>query len=318
MSNGNPKFPPVLIYTIAGRACSIGNYGFLPSKVFSVYAEYENFQREVAEIQQSFDNFITYLMEKDLGEYLEPDGFPDNVTSFLTWELIPTAQDVASAFDLIHKYPLALTQHLLEQVSSGYRSLPFEEAQFTRDDYFRFMAEKMNSAKAVEELRFTIAASQIRAKENALIKEHGFTTMNVFDNETDMNFSHTVGLTAHAGFEVIAMATLPTDILHRLVLKVGESYVNNATKIEEGIHVGWMKNQSGEPMRFEMVEVSAGQVVGKLIHNTRGEVKRVMQILIADKNNILPLESGYDSEGFKQPAFKQLRHIQAPGPGITL
>jgi hypothetical protein len=103
-----------------------------------------------------------------------------------------------------------------------------------------------------------------------------------------------------------------------LAIKVGESYVKAGPKIEEGIHVGWMKNQAGEPMRFEMVEIAAGQVLGKLINNTRGEVKRVMQILIADKNNILPLESGYDTEGFKQPAFKQLRHIHAPGPGITL
>jgi hypothetical protein len=312
MSNGNPKFAPVLIFTIPGGACVIGNYGFMPSKVFSVYAEYENFQRDVAEVQQSFDNFITYLMDKDLGEYLEPDAVTDQVTNFLSWDLIPTAQDVGSAFDLIHKYPLALTQHLLEQLASGYRSLPFQEALFTRDEYFRFMAEKCTSVKAIEELRFTIALSQITVKENQLIKEHGFTTMNVFDNETGMNFSHTVALSGHAGFEVIVMAALDTGILHRLAIRVAESYTKDGPKIEEGIHVGWLKNQSGEDMRFELVEIVAGQVLGKLIKTTRGEVKRVMQVLIADKNNILPGESGYDTEGFKQPAFQQLRNIRVP------
>ena len=311
MSNGNPKFPPVLIYTIVGRACCIGNYGFMPTRVFSVYGEYEGFRREVAEVQQSFENFINYLIEKDLGDYMEPDGFPDNATSFLTWDLIPTAQDIGSAFDLIHHFPKILTQHLLEQVASGYLSSPFTDTMFTRDEYFRFMAEKCRTEEAVESLRMTIALSQMRNKEDRLIAQHGYTTNNVFDNDSGLNFAYSVGLTDKAGFEVIAMAALPLDYLHGLVCKVASSYISELPNITQGIYEGWMTNQNGQQMRFEVVEVAAGQVLGKLINNTRGEVKRVMQILISDKNNILPLEEGYDVE-FKQPAFQQLRNIKLP------
>lgn len=318
MSNGNPKFPPVLIFTIEGRPCCIANFGFMPSRVFSVYGRYEDFIKEVSEVQQSGENFVNWLIDHDLGEYIDPEDFPNNATAFLSWEIVPTAQDIGATFDIIHKFPLVMTQHLLEQLASGWKAPIFQEAHYSREDYFRFMHEKCVSAEGVESLRLTIARSVFKTKEDNWIATEGYTTQNVFDNETGINYTYSVGLTDKAGFEVIAIAAIDNNILQGLVCKVAASYTTEHPNIVPGIYTGWMKNQNGDEMRFELVEVVAGQVLGKFVNNTRGVVKRVMQLLIADKNNILPLESGYDTEGFKQPVFQQLRRIQAPGSGVSL
>jgi hypothetical protein len=307
----------VLMKTLEGRPVTIWNVGFMPTRSFSPYAEYEEFISEVAEVQWTPENFCTWLMSKGLGDYLEPELIPENATRFLTWDLIPTAKDFRDAFDVIHRFPSVMTQHLLEQLASGWQTSPFKVAQFSRDDYFRFMREKVLSPKAVGDLQMTVVRAHIHAKEDERIAEYGYTLQQVFDNESGVNFVHTVGLTAQAGLEVIAIAALPIDILSGIVAKVADSYISEFPRIEPGYYEGWMLNKSGQPVRFQVTDVVVAKTM-KMMTNTRGRVTRVLQVLVADQFNILPTEEGYDSESVEQPVLMQLKDIQPPGVGISL
>ncbi|MNQ48272.1 hypothetical protein D3C85_621450 [compost metagenome] len=314
MSNTHP---PVLIFTIEGRPVTIWNVGFMPSCVFSPYAEYEEFVKEVAEVQHSPENFCTWMMSKGLGDYLEPELIPENVSRFLSWDLIPTAKDFGDTFDIIHRFPTVMTQHLLEQLASGWRTSPFQAAQFSRDDYFRFLREKAVSPRSVEDLRTTVVRAHLHTEEDQMIAEHGYTMNQIFDNESGVNFVYTVGLTAKAGLEVIAIAALGLDVLSAMVAKVADSYVTSEPEIVPGYYEGWAHNKGGQPVRFQVTDVVVGKTM-KLITNTRGQVKRVLQVLIADQFNILPTEEGYDKESVEQPVLMQLKDIRGPSIGIVL
>jgi hypothetical protein len=307
----------VLVKTIEGRPVTIWNVGFMPTRAFSPYEEYEEFTKEVAEVQHTPENFCTWLISKGLGDYLEPELIPENSTRFLTWDLIPTAKDVVATLDILRRHPTILTQHLLEQLASGWQTSPFKVARFSRDDYFRFMREKCISLMAIGQLQMTVVRAHLHAKEDDLIAEHGYTLQQVFDNESGVNFVYTVGLTAQAGLEVIAIAALSLDVLSGVVAKVADSYISEFPRIEPGIYEGWMTNKAGQPVRFQVTDVVVGKTM-ELITNTRGRVSRVLQVLIADQFNILPTEEGYDSESVEQPVLMQLKDIQPPGTGVSL
>lgn len=309
--------PQVLFNTIEGRPVTIWNVGFMPTRAFSPYTEYEEFTKEIAEVQHSPENFCTWLMSKGLGDYIEPELIPENASRFLSWDLVPTAKDIVSALDVLRRFPTVLTQHLLEQLASGYRTPPFLVARFSRDDYFRFMQEKCRTPKAVSDLQLTVVRAHMHAKEDEHIAEHGYTLQQVFDNESGVNFVYTVGLTAQAGLEVIAIAALGTDVLSGMVAKVADSYISEFPRIEPGYYEGWMTNKAGQQVRFQVTDVVVGKTM-KLITNTRGTVKRVLQVLVADQFNILPTEEGYDKDSVEQPVLMQLKDIQPPGTGLSL
>lgn len=294
--------PPVLIKTVEGRPVTIWNVGFMPTRAFSPYAEYEEFTSEVAEVQWSPENFCTWLMSKGLGDYIEPELIPENASRFLTWDLIPTAKDFGDTFDIIHRFPTVMTQHLLEQLASGWRTSPFMVAQFSRDDYFHFMRDKCDSPLAVTQLQTTVMRAYFHAKEDELIAENGYALQQVEDPDSGVNFVYTVGLTAQAGLEVIAIAALPVDILSGMVAKVADSYISEFPRIEPGYYEGWMSTKAGQPLRFQVTDVVVAKT-SELVINTRGRVDRVLQVLIADQFNILPTEEGYDSESVQQPVL---------------
>lgn len=298
------EHPPVLIFTITKRPAVIAGFGFLPNRAFSVYALYEEFMRDVAEQDQTDENFFHWLLEQGYGDYIEPEQIPEQATRFLSWELRPTAMDFGAAFDIVHKFPSVMTQHLLEQLASGWRTEIFQQAMFTREDYFRFLKEKMDSPQAVEDLRMTVVKSTMKAQENGWIAERGYAINSFFSTTEGVNFAYTVGLTARAGLEVISLAHLDLGILAGVVTKVADSYITELPHITPGIYEGWMASTDGKQLRFQVNDVAISPVLTEYILNTRGTVRRVLQVLIADKNNILPTEPGYDTEGFPQPVLE--------------
>lgn len=296
----NAAHPQVLIFTIANRPVTIANFGFMPRRAFSVYGQYEEFLREVAQVQQSDENFINWLIHQGYGDYITPELIPENVSKFLTWEVRPTAMDFATTFDIVCRHPTVMTQHLLEQLASGYRTPVFQEHDFSRDDYFQFMKEKAIDPESIDKLRMTVAISVIKAKENKLIKEHGYTKQFVTAGADTPPFCYSIGLTAQTGFEVLCVAALPMEHLACMVDYVAKSYLPGGEPFLPGIYEGWLIGKGEIPLRTQLKEVVLEQARKEYVMNTRGEVTRVFQVLIADKNNVLPGEPGYDIE-FLQP-----------------
>ena len=293
--------PPVLIFTIANRAAVIAGYGFMPIRAFSVYALYEEFLREVAEVQQSDENFINWLIDQHYGIYLAPEETPEQATKFLTWEIRPTALDLGATFDIIHRFPTVMTQHLLEQLATGWRTQIFQVAQFSRNDYFNFLKEKMVDEQSIKELRITVVKSALKMKEDRLIAEHGYTKQFVGSGEGTTQFCYTIGLTPRAGAEVIAFCAVPMELLANVVDLVAGELLTGCLTL--GVRDDLLK-PSGDvaPLRLKVVHVNATEALDNYILNTRSTVHRVYQVLFPDGNNILPDEEGYDTS-FPQHQF---------------
>lgn len=313
MSNTHP---PVLIFTIEGRPATIWNVGFMPSRPFSPYAEFEEFVKEIAEVQQTPENFCTYLISKGLGDYLEPELVPENASRFMTWNLVPTAKDFGTTFDIIHRFPTVMTQHLLEQLASGWVTPIFQVAKFSREDYFRFLKEKAISVQEIEKLRWTVAKSALQAKEDALIAEHGYTKQYVSSDGSAAQFCYSIGLTPRVGAEFLVIAALPMGLMAASVDVLAQELLTGTLTLGERTDI--FKPTDGiAQLRLKIVQVDAAAATKDYILNTRGEVTRVYQILFADENNILPDEVGYD-DNMKQPVLMQLKDPSDPSEGLNV
>ncbi len=129
----------------------------------------------------------------------------------------------------------------------------------------------------------------------ALIKEHGFTLIGVFDpEEVDPNFVYSIGLTERGWPELIFIGDINpvyVEVILTDLIRLWEEEGKPVLGKVDGIIVNY-------PLR--LVEVDAAEASEKYGYQVRNfypyqDIKFV-QVLWPDKQGVFPDEPGYDNE----------------------
>ncbi len=152
----------------------------------------------------------------------------------------------------------------------------------------------------VRTVRMTQMRPSMDAVVNAAIAQYGYAVQRVFAHEDQPAFAYSIGLTGAVGFELLALAGQDPDLLAHVVGAYAELAKAHERIEQERNDVIEMASTPGYGVRTKCILVEAQVATGEFVKQTRGEVKRVYQILIADKNNLLPDEQGY-SKSWPQP-----------------
>ena len=130
-----------------------------------------------------------------------------------------------------------------------------------------------------------------------MISEYGYAIMGVLGNNT---VCYTVGLTPILGYELVVSLPANPNVIHIIINDfISEQKENNDVS---GIkYPGMFKD--GTPLRGKLEDVSDEIDVLNVIAARRCEVNKVYQLYLADENNLLPGEAGYNYEKMKQSVF---------------
>lgn len=130
-----------------------------------------------------------------------------------------------------------------------------------------------------------------------VIAEYGFAIQGVFHPGTvKPSYLYTVGLTDTLGAEVIVVAEADIMALHPLINSaVQQAIANDDSEFMQEYGVGTLID-GVTPMKADFVEVTNHPAIPHLVVQRVGDVKRVFQLSLADENNLLPGEEGYNEE----------------------
>jgi hypothetical protein len=144
------------------------------------------------------------------------------------------------------------------------------------------------------------------AQQAALIEQHGYTFVGVFDPDgKDPQFAYSIGLTQFAWPEVLFIGNMRPDYIEIILTDLINKW-REAGTYQLGDNMGLIvfKDLSEHPLR--VIEVDAHHVLDEYAHQVLryfdpGEVKFV-QVLWPDTNGKFPGEEGYD-ESQVQPVM---------------
>ena len=162
-----------------------------------------------------------------------------------------------------------------------------------------------NLIELVRHINFKRLGPLIEQQAGVAIATQGYAVQPVFGGDDGSPaYAYTLGLNHTTGFELIVSAG--QDI--HLLTTVLDKYAELALKFEnielERNDLAHMRAHAKYGVRTVCIPVDPAVVKQSHSLCTRGEVKKIYQILIADKNNLFPNESGYDPE-WSQPYFSK-------------
>ncbi|MFK3607868.1 hypothetical protein PVE_R2G0549 [Pseudomonas veronii 1YdBTEX2] len=157
-----------------------------------------------------------------------------------------------------------------------------------------------NLVDIVRVIRISLLGPSMAAEIDRVIQEQGYAVKPVFGGDDSPSFAYSVGLTGTVGFELVSMAGMDHELNAYMVnayselAKAGELIENERSDLVE------LSSVPGQGLRTKCVQVDAAVAMAEHVCDVRGEVKRIYQVLIADKHNLFPGEEGYE-EAFLQP-----------------
>lgn len=169
--------------------------------------------------------------------------------------------------------------------------------------------------ESLEEVLTGIWQAEYDRAVDEIIEQHGFMIQGVFPSPGSggSSFAYTVGLSKKTGFELIITA----DALQGALQHALNFFAEQALAGEDITQVFASdtlqcdkKDGTVEGLRMQAVLVDAEKARESYIRVTRSESFDVYQVCLADGNNVLPYEEGYDDLG--NPNFQPLL------PRITL
>jgi hypothetical protein len=180
----------------------------------------------------------------------------------------------------------------------------------TREDdagtTLRQVLEVMVKAQAVTEehlvdlvryVNFQRLGPMLKQQEQLAIATQGFALQGVFstkEGETDR--AYTIGLSIRTGFEVFAMAGNDVNLLQAMVASYAKLALDGQDIEVPRNDLGGMRHQPNYGVRTVAVPVTDPEAIQRYLPGQPHPVTKVYQILIADKNNLLPNEQGYDTD----------------------
>lgn len=152
----------------------------------------------------------------------------------------------------------------------------------------------------VRTVRMTQRRPGMDAAVDRAIEQNGYAVQSVFAQDDKPAFAYTIGLTAEVGFELMALAGHDHELLAHVVGSYADLAKAHEPMKQERNDVIEMAATPGYGVRTKCIPIEARVATADFVKQTRGDVVRVYQILIADKNNLFPGEQGY-SKTWPQP-----------------
>lgn len=274
-----------------------------------VYAEWQKFIKDNVALRhiphdEFREKFIDELFALGKAENInENDVVPDTVADeYFSWffmiddilnERTPSSEDMLL-------YRSAFPQHVgqvsirdQELYATGYKTDDFKDAQYTQSLYLKWLAD--DDVVSLEDKKIFLFRSWMKRNERLAIDKQGFAINNVFSNDPKdlyRRFSYSTGLNDKFGFEAILInggdhsGRLLASVLSRIV--AGEDILSTNFVIPEFI-IG----EKGS-LRAKFIDIPLSSEAAKNMLANGDTMSAVKQLLVGDKNNILPGESGYD------------------------
>lgn len=138
------------------------------------------------------------------------------------------------------------------------------------------------------------------ARQAALIEEHGFTFVGVFDPDGENPpFAYSIGLTQFAWPEIIFVGKMRPDFIEIILTDLIQKWRREGTyQLGDNDGIIVFTDLSEHPVR--VIEVSAQHVLDEYAHQVKRYFKpeqvRFVQVLLPDKAGKFPGEEGYDDE----------------------
>lgn len=130
-----------------------------------------------------------------------------------------------------------------------------------------------------------------------MISEYGYAIVGVLGNNM---VCYTVGLTPILGYELVVSLPANPRVIHIIM----NGFI---AKQKENNDVSGIKYpavfKDGTTLRGKLEDVSDEIDILNVITVRRCEVNKVYQLYLADENNLLPGEAGYNYEKMKQSVF---------------
>ncbi|MNF29860.1 hypothetical protein D3C81_176790 [compost metagenome] len=162
-----------------------------------------------------------------------------------------------------------------------------------------------NLINLVRHINFKRLGPRIDHAIDISIATQGYAVQPVFgENDGTPAYAYTLGLNFKTGFELIVSAGQDIHLLTTVLSKYAELALQSENIELERNDLAYMRTHAKYGVRTKCVPVDFETVKQSHSLCTRGEVKCIYQILIADKNNLFPNESGYDPE-WAQPDFSK-------------
>lgn len=297
----------------------IEKYISLIKKDFDIVEAYDLFSSLVNAgiMEDSSESFYDWLIDEGCIEYIDPDVATkehlgkDNYV----WELgsgFPSLHMFNTFHSLAGRLQEKLPIHdLISLVETIDTVIPAKECgidlvvnDFLWDINQRIVAGACGERddEGIKEFLLLVRGIKFRRKLDGLIEKNGYTTVGVFDPEDGLPFVYTVGLSIKHGSELIVRAPIRTIALYDIISATAKKVIEGESITEPFTYGATLA--TGESMRFKAIEVTR-ESTENFVCSTRTDVFKTFQILIADKNNILPDEEGYDQE-FTQPLFDKV------------
>lgn len=134
------------------------------------------------------------------------------------------------------------------------------------------------------------------------IEKVGFGVQGVFPTVPEgLSFCYTVGLSEKLGAEIMIAAPADVQSLHGVLYQTTVDCINNGKITVGKFELNEYQMQLKDSMvnlRVGIVELANDSPNANVLNFRVGDVTKVYQLYVADKNNLLPNEEGYDIDNW--------------------
>lgn len=198
---------------------------------------------------------------------------------------------------------LATNMDFMLQINRG----PAVSELSVKDTLLMLKTGQLINKENLVKIIIQINLPKVRSMQNDMIDKYGYYVQGVgVGGPNEPNFAYTVGLSKTTGFELIAM-TGGLENLNMLVNEYSQVAMRKEDITQENTSVFQVLIKGKQvPLRTKAVKVDTFEACKEHIRfRISDDPFDVYQIYIADHNNILPDEPGYDVE-FIQPLFTKV------------
>lgn len=268
---------------------------FVVDETLDLYHEWDLFEKQgharEEELSERKEIFLDCLI--DCGRLIVPseeEVIPDSMSTYLSFDLIPTPEEIESIKVIFGDNYKNLTVRDIELLASGYRQDVFIKAGWTQDVYSKWLLDRSIS---LSDKKMTIFRSIVDKQRQQHINTFGFTMQGVNGgSETPWkSYTYTIGLSAKVGYELVIVngGSQGPNLLSRFANEAiaGTIALDSVVECDEF-------RIADNPARVTIQSISLDSYTAKGCMGKVGKVTDIKQIFLADKNNILPSEEGYD------------------------
>lgn len=277
-----------------------------------VYAEWDLFQEhgvareeDLAERKEIF--LETLMRDNKVNPVTDAEVLPAQYDNYFEWffmkadpkaELVPKASDMnALRLALGNARFDALSVYDRELFATGYKSDLIKEVDMHPSMYFLWVADE--TAGSMEEKKMKLFRSWFARNQRMATEKQGFAVQNVFSQDPKdkwSSYSYTYGAQDKLGYEVAVVNAGQNSgailaQLTRWAIETGGFIYNIPFEVK-----GYTVGQPPQPLKAVATEIDMDSALAQTMLGAKNTgMTRAVQIFIADKNNILPGEEGYDT-----------------------